>query len=82
MRVRAGASAPTGTRAGLINPPAAVPARARRWAGTAVVRRAALAVGIARLSRLEEGIWWDRWRHRGAAPTREGVDRVRTLNHH
>ena len=23
-------------------------------------------------NRQEEGIWWDRWRHRGAAPTQEG----------
>src|SRR5580693_176989 len=27
---------------------------------------------IASGNRSEEGIWWDRWRHRGAAPTEEG----------
>ncbi len=63
---------------GLINPPAAIAGRPD-WAGTVIVRRAALAVGIARLSRLEEGIWWDRWRH-GALPRREG--RSCTLSHH
>jgi hypothetical protein len=28
--------------------------------------------GIAACTQQEEGIWWDRWRHRGAAPIREG----------
>src|SRR6185312_17461737 len=66
MRVRVGASAPASARAGLIEmggrpaEPGIRPVADRR------------PENIAASYRQEEGNWWDRWRHRGAAPTWKG----------
>jgi hypothetical protein len=71
MRVRAPARPSAGTRAGLIEGTAVD--RPNQPIGCRPVlpcqsRTSAAALSIAIGNPPEEGGWWDRWRHRGAAP--------------